>query len=88
VLVTNVPVSGVPRGLINLLVTRGVQELLLFSFNDKKFNPDIFFRIPKVFQEDVSLSDVLLELGLFVSSGVLLVAQSLAFLNFDVPSSS
>ena len=87
-LVTSNSVSRVPRELINLPVTEDIYGLLSFSFKDKKFNPSIFSRIPKVFQEDVLLSGVLLELGLLLGSGVSLVSQSLAFLNFGVSFSS
>jgi len=57
-------------------------------FKNKKFNLSLFSAIPKVFQEDVLLSGVLLELGLLLGSGVSLVSQSLAFLNFGVSFSS
>ena len=42
-------VLGVPEGLINLPVTGGVQGFLSSSFNDKKFNSDMFSGIPRVF---------------------------------------
>jgi len=57
-------------------------------FNDKKFNPDIFSEILRVFQEDVSLSGVLLISDLLVGWGVVFGTQSLAFLNFRISFSS
>jgi len=81
-------VSGVFEGLINLPVTGSVYGLFSSLFKDKKFNSDVFFRIPKVFQKDVSLSGVLLELGLLTGSGVLANGQLLALMNFRVPSGS
>jgi len=71
-----------------LPVTRGVHGLLSSSFNDKKFNPDVFSRIPKVFQGDIPLSDVLLELSLLLDPGIVSDGQLLAFLNFRIPSGS
>src|SRR6266542_3581860 len=53
-------VSGVFGGLINLPITRSVQGLFFFSFKDKKFSFGVFSGIPKVFQEDVPLSGILL----------------------------
>ena len=58
-LLSGVPISEVPERLINLPVTGSVQGLSSSSCSDKKFNPEVFSRIPKVFQEDVSLSGVL-----------------------------
>jgi len=57
-------------------------------FKDKKFNPGIFSRIPKVFQGDVLLSDILFELGLLVDSGIVVEGQSLALMNFRISFSS
>jgi len=87
-LVISDSVSEVPKGLINLPVTEGVYRLLFFSFKDKKFNPNVFFRIPKVFQGDVPLLGILLELSLLVSSDVVADGQLLALMNFRVSSSS
>ncbi len=87
-LVVNISVSRVLRGLINLLVTGSIQGLFSSLFNDKKFNPDIFSEILRVFQEDVSLSGVLLISDLLVGWGVVFGTQSLAFLNFRISFSS
>ncbi len=78
-------VSEVFKGLINFPVTGGVHGLLFSLFSDKKFNSSIFFRIPKVFQEDIPLSGVLLELGLFVSPEIVSDDQLLALTNFRIP---
>ncbi|SRR6266498_1892887 len=82
------PVSGVSEGLINFPSSGSVQGLLSSSFNNKKFNSDIFSGIPNVFQKDVLLSGILLELGLLVSSRVLSVTQLLALTNFRISTGS
>jgi len=58
------------------------------SFKDKKFNPGVFSGIPKVFQEDVPLSDVLLVSSVWVGLEVDIDAQLLALVNFGVSSDS
>jgi len=50
--------SGISEGLINFSF-EGSQGLL-FSFNPIKFTPEVFSDIPSIFQEDVSLSGILL----------------------------
>ncbi len=61
---------------------------LFSSFKDKKFNPGVFSEIPKVFQEDVLLSGVLLVSSVSVGLGVDVDIQLLALVNFGVPISS
>src|SRR6266511_2637386 len=78
-------VSGVFGGLINLPITRSVQGLFFFSFKDKKFSFGVFSGIPKVFQEDVPLSGILLVSPVLVDLGVDVDAQLLALVNFGVP---
>ena len=63
-------VLGVPRGLINLLVSGGFQGFSSL-FNPKAFIPSVVSGILKVFQEDILLSDVLLSISCFSGSGVL-----------------
>jgi len=87
-IIIGVSVSEVLEGLINLPITGGVHGLLSFSFNDKKFIPEVFSEILKIFQEDVPLSGVLLELDLLTGSGILANGQLLALVNFGVPSDS
>ena len=42
-------ILGVTGWLINLPITGGVQGLVSFSFNDKKFIPGVFSGIPRLF---------------------------------------
>ncbi len=58
------------------------------SFNPIAFIPGVVSEILKVFQGDVSLSDVSLLIGCFSSSGVLCVDQLLVLTNFGVPMGS
>jgi len=69
-----------------LPVIKGVQGLLFFSFNDKKFNPSVFSGIPRVFQGDVPLSGILLIFSLLVGLRVDPDVQLLALTNLGVPS--
>jgi len=87
-LVISDSVLGVSKGLISFPITGGVYRLLSFSFKDKKFNPSVFSGMPKVFQEDVLLSGVLLKLDLLTSSGVVVDGHLLALVNFGVSFSS
>jgi len=66
-----------------LPVIGGVHRLLSSS-KDKKFNPKVFSEIPKVFQEDVPLSDVLLVSPVSISLEVDINAKLLALVNFGV----
>jgi len=61
----------VPRRLINF-PTESSQGFFSSSFNFMKFIPNVFFGMPRVFQEDVSLFRVLLLLVLFKTSGIIL----------------
>ncbi len=87
VIVVNVLVSGVSEGFINFPVSGGFQGFSS-SFNPIAFIPGIVSEISKVFQGDVSLSDILLTIDSFTGSGVLCVNQLLAFVNFRIPISS
>src|SRR6266540_2987505 len=77
----DVPVSGVFGRLIKLLFFEGVHGFF-FSFKDRKFNPEVFSGIPKVFQEDISLSGVLLVSPNF---RIDVDVQLLALTNFGIP---
>ncbi len=68
-------------------VIEGVHGLFS-SFKDKKFNPEVFSEISKVFQGNVLLSGVLLVSSVSVSLGVDVDAQLLALVNFEIPISS
>jgi len=65
------PISGVPGGLINFS-TKGSQGFSSFLFNSMKFIPGISSEMPRIFQENVSLFEILLLLALFKASGVTL----------------
>ena len=80
-------ILGVPEGLFNLPVSRGFQGFFS-SFNPIAFIPGVVSEILKVFQGDVPLSDVLLSIGCFDSSGILWIDQLLALVNFGIPISS
>jgi len=80
-------VLGVSEGLINLPVIGDVHRFF-FSFKDKKFNLEVFLEIPKVFQEDVPLSGILLVSPISVSLGIDVDTQLLALVNFRIPISS
>ncbi len=69
VIVVNVPVSRVPKGLINFPVSGGFQGFSS-SFSPIAFISGIVSGILKVFQGDVPLFDILLLIGCFGSSGI------------------
>jgi len=77
-----IPKSEVPKRLINFSISGGFQGLL-FSFNLIKFTPDVFSDISKVFQKDISLSEVLLSI-IFGFIKVIGNIQSFVLENFRV----
>ena len=63
----------------------GFQEFSFSSCNPIAFISDVVSEIFKVFQGDVLLSDILLELCLLDGSGVVTDGQLLALINFRIP---
>jgi len=70
VTVINGSVSGVFGRLINFPISGGLQGFSSSLFNPITFIPDVVSEILKVFQEEVSLSDVVLSISCLDCSGV------------------